>query len=58
MDRTELYAAEEMFLCGTGSEIIPVKSVDRYPVGNGKDVGPVTQKMVGLFEQVCRGEVE
>ena len=39
VNRTELYTAEEAFLCGTGSELMPVKSIDRYPVGNGKDGG-------------------
>src|SRR5690606_24976534 len=40
--RTELYVADEMFLCGTGAEITPVRSVDRRPIGGGR-VGPVTR---------------
>ena len=38
-----------------GSEIIPVKSVDGYPAGSGAAVGPITQRLVGLFEDVVRG---
>ena len=55
VDRTELYAADEVFLCGTGSEIIPVKSVDRYPVGDGVEAGPITRRLAQLFEDVVRG---
>ena len=31
---------DEVFVCGTASEITPVRSVDRIPVGDGKP-GPV-----------------
>ena len=33
VDRTELYMAEELFLMGTGAEILPVVVVDGLPVG-------------------------
>ncbi|HEX2732422.1 MAG TPA: branched-chain amino acid transaminase [Polyangiaceae bacterium] len=55
--RTELYVAEEMFLCGTGAEVTPVNSVDRRTVGAG-GVGPVTQKLKAHFADVVRGRVE
>jgi branched-chain amino acid aminotransferase len=55
--RTELYVAEEMFLCGTGAEVTPVNSVDRRVVGTG-GVGPVTQKLKAHFADVVRGRVE
>jgi branched-chain amino acid aminotransferase len=29
VDRSELYIADEVFLCGTGQELVPVTSVDR-----------------------------
>ena len=29
IDRTELYAADEVFLCGTGAQISPVIEIDR-----------------------------
>lgn len=54
--RTELYAADEMFLCGTGAQVTPVRSVDRRPVGTS-DVGPVTQRIKDHFFAVVRGEV-
>lgn len=56
IDRTELYVAEEAFICGSGAEITPVISIDRYPVGDGA-VGPITRAMRELYFQVVRGEV-
>lgn len=54
--RTELYIADEMFLCGTGAEITPVRSVDRRIVGDAT-VGPVTKRLSARFEAVVRGRV-
>ena len=54
--RTELYVADEMFLCGTGAEVTPVRSVDRRPVGDG-GAGPVTMRLSRHFEAVVRGRV-
>ena len=54
--RTELYVADEVFLCGTGAEITPVRSVDRRVVGDGV-IGPVTRRLSEHFEAVVRGRV-
>ena len=54
--RTELYVADEVFLCGTGAEVTPVRSVDRRTVGDGQ-AGPVTTRLAGHFEAVVRGRV-
>jgi branched-chain amino acid aminotransferase len=35
IDRSELYVADEMFLCGTGVQISPVVEIDHRPVGGG-----------------------
>jgi branched-chain amino acid aminotransferase len=48
VDRTELYHADEIFLCGTHTEVLPVLSVDRYPVGSGA-VGRITEALQNLF---------
>ncbi|MCL6450090.1 MAG: branched-chain amino acid transaminase [Acetobacteraceae bacterium] len=53
--RTELYVADEAFLCGTAAEILPVVGVDRYPVGQGK-VGPITQKVQRLYFDIVEGK--
>ncbi len=57
LGRTELYVADEMFLCGTGAQVTPVRSVDRRTIGNGA-VGPMTQKLSDYFQDVVHGRVE
>ena len=52
--RTELYVADEAFFCGSGYEITPIVSVDRFPVGDG-GVGPVTQRLSNAYMNVVRG---
>ena len=39
VDRSELYLADEVFLCGTGAQISPVTSIDHRPIGTG-EIGP------------------
>lgn len=55
VDRTELYIAEEIFLCGTGAQICPVVSVDHRPVGNG-EVGPIASAIKQLYSDIVRGK--
>jgi branched-chain amino acid aminotransferase len=54
--RSELYVADEMFLCGTGAEITAVRSVDGRVVGDG-EIGPITRQLSQAFEAVVRGRV-
>lgn len=54
VDRTELYSADEVFLCGTGQEILPVNSVDRIPVGKGQP-GELTKQMRDLYFDIANG---
>ncbi|MDQ3937144.1 MAG: branched-chain amino acid transaminase, partial [Chloroflexota bacterium] len=48
IDRTELYIADEVFLCGTGAQISPVTSIDHRQVGDGQ-VGPITKHLATLY---------
>lgn len=54
IDRTELYLADEVFLCGTAFEVTPVVEVDRYTVGTG-EIGAFTSRLQDLFDSVLRG---
>ena len=54
IDRTELYLADEVFLCGTAFEVTPVVEVDRYTIGTG-EIGEFTSRLQVLFESVLRG---
>lgn len=57
IERTELYTAEEAFLCGTLAEIQPIVSIDRLPVGDGM-VGPVTRRLQERFDRAAHGVPE
>jgi branched-chain amino acid aminotransferase len=57
IDRTELYAADEVFLCGTGVQVSPVASIDHRPVGTGKP-GPFSMRLQARYLAACRGEDE
>ncbi len=56
VDRTELYIADEIFMCGTAAEVLAIGSVDRYTIGDGA-MGPVTAKLDRLFEDAARGKL-
>ena len=56
IDRTELYIADEVFLCGTGAQVSPVASVDHRPVGDGH-VGPVSRKVGKTYFDAVRGRM-
>lgn len=52
--RELLYIADEVFLVGTASEVTPVRSIDRIPVGAGKR-GPVTTRLQQRFTDIVHG---
>jgi branched-chain amino acid aminotransferase len=54
LSREVLYTCDELFVCGTASEITPIRSVDRLPVGDGK-VGPVTRAIQARFLDIVNG---
>ena len=55
--RENLYTAQELFFCGTASEICPIKSVYRIPVGDGS-VGPITRQIQKRFMDIVTGQAE
>ena len=48
IDRTELYSADEVFVCGSAAEVNHVKSVDRTTIGWG-GVGELTARLQRLY---------
>jgi len=56
ISRTELYAADEIFFCGTGAQVAWVESVDRRQIGDGK-IGRLTQKLQERFFAFAKGEL-
>ncbi len=55
--RDALYLADEIFMTGTATEVVPVKSVDGIEVGCGSR-GPVTKKIQELFFGLFDGTTE
>jgi branched-chain amino acid aminotransferase len=51
--RTEVYTADEVFLCGTGVQIEPVVEVDKRAVGTGLP-GPVTTRLQAIYAAAVR----
>ena len=54
IDRTELYASDEVFLCGTGAQVAPVIEVDRRRVSDGEP-GPVTLRIQDIYNGLVSG---
>ena len=57
ISRTELYVADELFLCGTGAEVTPVGAVDHRRIGTG-GVGAVTRAIQQRLSEVTHGRDE
>lgn len=54
--RSELFGADEVFLCGTGVQISPVVGVDGRSIGAGAP-GPVALDLATRYLGIMRGEV-
>ncbi len=54
VDRSELYVADEVFLCGTGVQISAVINIDHRPIGDGA-VGPLTTRLQQQYFDAVRG---
>jgi branched-chain amino acid aminotransferase len=55
MLRTDLYLADEAFLCGTAAEVVPLRSVDDREIG---EPGEITRKVQETYFAAVHGEVE
>ena len=53
--REALYTADELFFTGTASEVTPIRSVDKIPIGAGK-AGPVTMAIQKRFMDTVTGK--
>ncbi|TAN23169.1 MAG: branched-chain amino acid transaminase [Actinomycetota bacterium] len=55
--RSDLYTADEIFLCGTAAEVVPVSSVDDRVAGDGKP-GPMTKAIQSTYYDAVRGRLD
>jgi branched-chain amino acid aminotransferase len=53
--RAELYLAEEIFLCGTAAELVPVREVDDHTLGGP---GEITTVIQAKFEDALHGRAQ
>ena len=53
----DLYAADEVFYCGSASEVTPIKAIDEHIVGSGK-AGELTLKLQEKYYDIVRGKHE
>jgi branched-chain amino acid aminotransferase len=53
LTRHDVYAADELFLTGTGAEIVPVVKVDARPIGAGRP-GPITKQLRERYQVLVR----
>jgi branched-chain amino acid aminotransferase len=56
LDRSELYVADEVLLCGTGVQVSPVIEVDHRPVGSGQ-IGPISRLIRDRYFDAVRGRL-
>jgi branched-chain amino acid aminotransferase len=49
--RSDLYLADEIFMCGTAAEVTPMRSVDDHEIG----VGPITKELQKAYLDTVRG---
>lgn len=54
IDRTELYMADELFLCGSAAELTPLTSIDGHQMGAGT-IGPITRHLLTRYLNVASG---
>jgi branched-chain amino acid aminotransferase len=54
LNRADLYTADELFLTGSATEIIPICEVD----GRKYEPGPITQALQQRYTEICRGRDE
>lgn len=48
MSRYDLYTADEVFVCGSAAEVMPVVEIDRRSIGEGVP-GPITKRLIRAF---------
>ncbi len=54
LQRHDVYIADEIFVTGTGAEVMPVTKVDGRSVAKGEP-GPITKRLLELFHKHVRG---
>ncbi len=54
LSRDQLYAADEVFICGTATECIALREIDFRRIGTGR-MGPITRALQRAYQEVVGG---
>ncbi len=54
ISRDQLYIADEVLVCGTAAEVVPVREIDYRVIGDGR-IGPITHELQARFYEAIRG---
>ena len=57
ISKRELFDADEVFYCGSASEVTPIREIDKHIVGSGQ-AGEKTLELQKLYYEIVRGEHE
>lgn len=57
VDRSEVYLADESFMCGTGVQVAAITKIEHRAIGTGT-MGDITRRLRDLFFEVVAGKVE
>lgn len=57
VNRSELYIADEAFICGSSARITPILSIDKRIIGNGK-IGAITSKLKDKYSDIQKGIIK
>ena len=57
ISKEELFNADEVFYCGSASEVTPIREIDDHIIGNGQ-AGKLTIKLQKIYYETVRGEHE
>jgi branched-chain amino acid aminotransferase len=55
LSRDQLYISDEVYVCGTAAEVVPICEIDMRKIGSGR-MGPVTSAVQEAFFATVRGE--
>ncbi len=55
--KDDLFKADEVFYCGSASEVTPIREIDDHIVGSGQ-AGNLTLKLQKMYYEIVRGEHE
>jgi branched-chain amino acid aminotransferase len=56
IDRTELYIADECFMCGTGIQIAAVTRIEHRNIGTGS-MGSITTRLRDVYFDAVNGRI-